>query len=156
MFVASRSERAARACECKEEQAGRCFFSRPWRERSRSEENSLFDRRQRRAPFSDSLHFLTGETLSSLSPSCSRQENLLLNAAAETRLAFSPEDDERRRGKEKMLSRIVAASLRRGSCAPAVSPALFGDVLPPLQWDRLFSSDTTEGGEQGRLLRFRV
>ena len=51
-----------------------------------------------------------------------------------------------------MLSRIVAASLRRGSRRiPAVSPALLGDVLPPLQWDRLFSSGTAEGGEQGTL-----
>ena len=51
-----------------------------------------------------------------------------------------------------MLSRIVAASIRRGSRrVPAVSPALLGDVLPPLQWDRIFSSGTAEGGEQGTL-----
>ena len=53
-----------------------------------------------------------------------------------------------------MLSRIVAASLRRnGRRVPAIgSPTLLGDVLPPLQWDRMFSSETTEGGDQGQLL----
>lgn len=58
-----------------------------------------------------------------------------------------------------MLTRMIAASLRRrsrscGNGVPSVSPWLLGDVLPPLQWDRLFSSETPAGGDQGELPAF--
>lgn len=58
-----------------------------------------------------------------------------------------------------MLTRLIAAaSLRRRSSSssgvPAISSALLGDVLPPLQWDRFFSSETPPGGDQGKLIVF--
>jgi len=61
-----------------------------------------------------------------------------------------------------MLSRFLSASVRRRSRGSstnplrALSPAHLGDVLPPLQWDRLFSSDTPEGGDEGEKKAFEV